>query len=457
MTLLQQQKRAKSDVFRRVYIKRRVVSTGLFETDWQEITDDVKSFGQISYKADPTRTNKLSFSPVTIRLNNNSGRYNPETDRASLWFGFNPLQRTLVKIEFGFVETVKRNQTYFQTEFPNEVKWDVSFWDEAASVWDGSEGAVNFIGIISGDIPLNDNNTMSLKIMPVNQIFRDFPARNLDAYSTTGITASRFVELVRDQQDANGQYIFRPFFDNTTSNWDIQATTENYSNLNTTTAKDIIDKDVWSVIEKLAEAERFISFVSSQGVFKFVGRSATAANQFEFYGKGVFNTEYGQTIKKINFYGKRIQNFYSRIQVRYKEEDTSASFAVKETAVDVANNSTSWLYGAKTLNVENFYMTATAADTLATTMFNDLGQLRNEIEFTTSFIPNLNVLDKVEVYNDNTVFQEDSLWNLNDWNTELTWYDAGGDSLDINGEVFKLIDIKIDLDKLQCSYRGRAE
>lgn len=456
MTLLQQQKSPKSEVFRRAFIKRRLVSTGLFEDDWKEITADIKSYGQIVYKADPTRTNKLAFNPLTLRVNNDSGRYNPNTDRSSLWNGYNPIQRTLVKLEFGFVETTKINNTYYQTEFPFNVNWDNAFWDVSASVWDGQEGTINYIGIISGDLPLNDDNNISLKVMPVSQIFRDFPANNLNDFTSTGMTASRFVEMVRDHQDSNGQYVFRPFLGNTTTNWDIQTTTNNYSNINTQTAKDIIDKDVWSVIEKLAEAERFISFISSQGIFKFVSRSATADTQFKFYGKGVFDTQYGQTIKNISFYGDRIENFYSRIQVRFKEDDTSTSYIIKETAVDVANNSTSWLYGAKALEVENFYPTATAADALATTLFNDLGQIRKEIEFTTSFIPNLNILDKVEVYNDNTIFQEESLWDLNDWNTELTWYDAGGDSLDIDGEVFKLIDVNINLDRLECKFRGRA-
>jgi hypothetical protein len=45
-------------IFRRLYIKRRLATTGLFETNWMEITDDVKNGVRFPNRLTPFNTVK---------------------------------------------------------------------------------------------------------------------------------------------------------------------------------------------------------------------------------------------------------------------------------------------------------------------------------------------------------------------------------------------------------------
>lgn len=465
-SLLNLIKSAKSRVFTRCYIKRRNATTGLFESTWFEITDDVKKFGKITNAIDAQRRSKFTFGNAKIVVENSNGRYNPHNDAASLWFGYLNQQRTLVRIDTGFLYSTKDTNSgiYTNYEFPYAAQWDVAGWDDPQSTWDAEESSTVFIGVISGDIVFSETNDVTFNIKPLVSVFQDYAAKNLTGWTSTGMTASQFIGMVRDQTDGAGSFIFRPFFSDTTTYWDISTTSNIYANLNTATANGVIDKNVFEIIEKLSEAEDYVPYVSKEGIFKFVSRgSGLTATSFEFYGAGSRNSQYGQTIKKVSSYGFRSSKYYSSVQIKFRDENTATSYLTVETTMTVSATNNPWVLGSKTLKIENSYIQTTAtALALATNIFNDSSALKNEIEFDTTFVPHLDLFDRISVTYDPNPFNVDSLWDQRNWaadNTstsdDLTWDAQENDSLLLSGQEFKFISIELDLDNYSTKILAR--
>lgn len=455
-------KRPVANVFRRAKIKRRLASTALFESEWQDISTDVKSYGKVKSEIDSVRLFKFSFSNAKIVMANDEGRYNPATNEASLWYGFLNQQRSLVQIEAGYVRhSLGSSGQWVNNEIPAASKYDVATWDSDIYLWDDSTTAVQFTGIISGDIPLSDKNEVVFNIKPLTSIFQEFPAKNLSGWTSTGLTASQFMTMIRDQTDGAGGYVFRPFFGDTTTQWDISTTTNVYANLNTSTAKGVIDKTVWDVIEKLAEAENFVPYVTKDGMFRFVARASnTTTVAFEFHGAGSFDTEYGQTIKSIQSYAPKLSKYYSDVQVKFVDSDTATSYVTVESTLTVSASSNPWVLGKRMFTVENFFIPNTAtASTIATTIFNDYSSVKNEITFKTSFVPQLDLLDRISITYDPSEVSVNSLWDQNNWadatSNELVWDDSRGDSIKIQGAEFKFLSIETDLDNFENTFIAR--
>jgi hypothetical protein len=461
LTLNGQIKNPRSKVYRRLFIKRRERGTGLYEDDWLEITDDVIKWGTIRKEIDSTRVNQFKFSNLTLVLDNDDGAYNPSSDENSLWFNYSDQQRTLIKITAGFVyENFNAGGYWDRTLLPVSAEFDVASWDSEA-YWDTE--AIVYSGYISGDINLIGNNQINIPVVPLTECFRQFSASRLSGYSTS-LTASDFMTMLRDQQDANGLYIFRPFFGDTTSNWEITPTTVEYSNLNTSTSEDITNKTTWDIIQKLSEAENFVPFVTADGKFKFFERDASTSAAYEFFGAGGFSSEYGRTIKKINWYGKRFSKYYSRVSVKFRDEDTTTSYRIADSQYLVSGDSGPWTLGEKTLQVENVWIpTSTVAETIAESLFEEYSAIRTEIDFTTSFIPHLDVNDRVLITYDQSDISENSLFDVYNWCDSgtasepqgLIWDDSPGDAIKLLGEEFKLISIDLNLDSCECKFIGR--
>lgn len=437
-------KSPKSSVFRRAFIKRRQLSDGLFESTWKEISVDVKSYGSIKQSIDVQRQGKLQFSGATIKMSNIEGRYNPDDNANSLWSGFGDQQRTLFKIEAGF-------QQRFQD---NDNIWRVIELPSTTTV---------FIGIISGNIFTSSKNEVSLPIKPLTQVFRDFPATELnpDVFTTTGMTASKFMEGLRDFTNG-GSFVFRPFFQDTVTNWEITATTNDYTNLNTSSADDLQDKDIWDVVEKLSEAENFATYITPTGKLRFVSKTETSANQFEFHGLGQpGNTEFGHTIKKVFTYGKHLTKFYSRTAVKFKDTISAEGFAATGLAFAINGTNTAWNLGHRTFRITNLWIPDTAtANTVAQGVFADISSQKELLNFSTSFISHLNILDKVEVsYDASDVTSQNSVWDQRNWSSflgsdvdPLFWDADRGDAIVLDGVSFKVLSININLDKFETRF-----
>lgn len=455
-----------SDVFRRAFIKRRDAITGLYESDWLDITSDMIKFGKVRNQVDSVRLYKFTFSNLTFTVNNKEGRFNPETFESSHWYNYLNPQRTLFKIEAGFKKTTLDESTgiYARSELPGQVVWDEAIWDDSGSLWDYDEDSTIFIGIIKGDIPYFDTNEITFNAAPLMSVFQDFPAKNLSFYTSTGMTASRFMEGLRDQQDGFGSYIFRQFFGDTTTNWEIEATTNVYSNLNTSTSNDIYTKSTWDIIEKLSEAENFVPFISNDGKFKFKSRAVNSSSlAFEFYGAGHFNTEYGHTMKNNSSYGKKVSKYHSAVEVKWKNEDTTSSYELVESSYFVSPNSNPYVLGEQKLSIENFFIqSATVANLIATNIYNDYSALKTEVEFSTSFIPQLNLFDRFSISYDSSEQSQNSLWDQNNWadsvtssDNDLVWDNTVSDPVTLDGQEFKFLSLEIDLDNLETKILAR--
>lgn len=449
--LFSQIKSGKKEIFRRAYIKR-MTGSGAYESDWYEITKHIKKWGKISRAVDSSIIGRFKFNSLKLVVNNQEGLFNEETDTNSLWLGYASRQRTLVKLEAGFVDVQKRaDGIWVRDEWQNSI-WGSDYWDNAN--WDDTP--IIFKGIISGNMLLTSSkNEIALNVMPLNEVFRQFPARNLSGL-TGSQTASDIITLIRDQTDVNGAYIFRPFFENTTTGWDIDATTEIYANLNTSGAQDIREITVWEAIERLAQAENHVAYIALDGQFRFKSRAASSTAGFEFHGAGSFNRQYGHTIKKIDEFGPNFNKYYSRVEVKWVDADTLTSFEVVEATLTVSGASSSWVLGIRTFKIENSWIpTADVANTLATAIFNDYSALKREMRLATSFVPYLEVMDIVNVTYDSSGFKPNSNWDQRNWapgSTELIWDDSGGDSLKLTNEEFAILSIDIDLDNLQCNF-----
>jgi hypothetical protein len=381
-----------------------------------------------------------------MTMANDYGRFNPEDDESSLWYGYLSLQRTLCKIECGFThQTLAASGIWINTEYPTSP--------------------TVFVGVIQGDMSVSDANEVALTIKPLTQIFRDFAATNITGLTSTGLTAKQFLTLVRDQTDGSSNFIFRPFFQDTTTYWNITSTGFVYAELNTSGAKSVYDKNLYDVIEKLAEAEALVPYVSRDGTFNFKGRDPnTTTAAFEFFGRGFLDTDYGQTIKKVSKYGKKISNYYSRVEVRWLETNTITAVRVRESTLTVSPNSAAWKYGQRTYKAENLWIaTSTAADTLANTIFSEVSSLKDEIDFTTSLVPHLELLDRVKVSYETTEKATQSRWDVSDWaaddtstSTDLVWAVSSGDAIRFVDKEFKLVSIDIDLENFETKFTGIA-
>jgi hypothetical protein len=429
-------KKPHARVFRRAWIKRRQLSNGLFESSWQEITRDVKRWGSINTDIDVERVGKLTFSGLQLVVSNIDGSYNPDDNEASLWSGYANQQRSLVKIECGFYDQ----------------------WQGSDGVWNNDvvpDDPTVFVGIISGNIDVSDENEVVLSIQPLSQVFRDFPAYLLNStgYTTTGITASRFIQNLRDAT-SGGDYIFRPFFNDTLSYWEITSTSHVYTDLNSASAAGLGQLTVWDAVERLAQAENFVAYISPTGKFRWVPKTVGASSTFSFVGQGYTpNTEYGHTIKRILRYGKKLTNFYSRVAVKFDAANTNTSFVNTALAFAISGSNTAWNLGYRTFSIENDWIpNSAAAASIASAVFAEVSSLKEEINFSTSLVPHLNLLDRVSVTYDATDFTTiNEYWDLGDWDT-LTWDSSRGDAIVLQNQAFKVLSININLDNLECRF-----
>jgi len=443
-SLVGQIKNPRSKVYRRLYIKRREPGTGQYEDAWVELTDDVVKWGTIKKSVDSNKINQFKFSNITLTMDNSSGKYNDYNDENSLWFNYSDQQRTLVKIEAGFLYETKTNGIWSVTEYPSEN--------------------IVYNGFISGDINIKGNNEIAIPVVPLTECFRQFSARRLTGWNSS-LTASDFVEMLRDQQDGDGDYIFRPFFGDTSTGFDIQSTTVQYTNLNTSTAQDIIEATVWNVLEKLAEAENYVPYATREGTFRFVPRTLDTATVYHFIGVGGFSSYYGHTIKNVSWFGKRFNKYYSRVTVKWVDADTASSYEVAESDFRVRSDSSPWTLGERTISIENFWIpTATVAENIADSLFLEFSAIRREIEFSTSFIPHLDIFDRVLITYDPTLPTQNGVWDVYNWEDSTTaaqhddamiWDSSPGDGLKLNSEEFRLISIDMNLDTLECKFIGR--
>jgi hypothetical protein len=145
--------------------------------------------------------------------------------------------------------------------------------------------------------------------------------------------------------------------------------------------------------------------------------------------------------------------------------DTATSYEVEESNYLVSGSSAPWTLCERSLNIENTWIpTSSAAEIIASDLFQEFSAIKNEIEFTTSFVPQLDIFDRVLVTYDPVQPSENALWDLYNWADsatgsstpdDLIWDASPGDALKMYQKEFKLISIDVNLDTSECKFIGR--
>lgn len=422
MTTTQQMiKRSGATVYRRAFLKRRTVAaSGAYETDWQDITADVKKWGTIKFEMEEERLNRFKLSGTSLTVKNDDGKYNPNDDSDSFWNTFLSSYKTRMKIEAGFI-------------------------DEA-----GVEVPVNnvmFEGVITDDIDLTNDNDANLRAQSLMAAFKDVTASRVTGL-TGAQTASEIVVFFRDLEDSNNVKIFENFI--SAGAWNIASTSNIYNDL--ASSSDLDDKNVYEVLVQLAEAENLAVWVDPDGTFNFDSKVVnTTTVQWKFQGPTVTDKAYGTTIKSIESFKDAISKVFTRIRVRIDEADGSASFRTIQESWNVGDSSTSWQYGERTFEFENTWLNTVTADTVIANMQTSLSVVKREVRIRTKFMPQLKLLDLVTVdYVNATALENDTIWGNFLWGKKL-WRGVSGPRFKIQGD-YQVRGIQHNIDNFETQF-----
>lgn len=432
MTTVQQiTKKSTAKVFRKAFIKRRLTgAAGGYESDWFEITDKVKRWGTIKTDVDFTKNNALRISSFRLTVRNDDGSFNLADRTASLWNGFLTFYKTKIKIESGYLDSTG-------SIVPTTT----------------ADNTANYVGVLTDDIELRHGNEVTFNIRPLTTVFQDVNAGMLTGL-TGSQTASDILVQIRDLVDSNSISVFGDFI--TTTSWNIETTTNIYTELNTSTVAQ--NFSMWSLMEKLAESENKVIYIEPNGNIRFRSTTAnTTAVAWLFSGISQVDKTYGHTIKKINNFSIATSKIYTRIQVQIDPNDTTTSYVSQAESWTVGDNSNSWKYGERTFKVENFWLNTATAQTIATTLQTELSTPKKEIDISTKFIPALGLYDLVEVnYVSSNISTSTSLWGNFLWGKSKWDVSDFGDVFEVTG-CYKVVGYSHNIDNFDTNFFLRED
>ena len=96
-------------------------------------------------------------------------------------------------------------------------------------------------------------------------------------------------------------------------------------------------------------------------------------------------------------------------------------------------------------------MDSVTAANAASDLYSLFHQPVMELKINTKFIPQLEVLDRVAVYHRSWTPVGATLWNRFSWN-EANWAKDTGENFDFDGENYKVISRKVNLDKFENNF-----
>lgn len=399
-------------IVRRAYIKRRLATTGLYETSWFEITDFVRQWGKTNISVDDLRLFRFTHSGLDLVVDNSTGAFNHELDSASLWLGYLTRYRTLVKIEAGYVDDT-------DAELPTDLSQGVFIMDDEVVVRGNSYDVV-------------------LKCKSLQSTLAEVRITEVPSIGATG-TASDLVGRIRDHTDGAGTPIFRQFI--TSTAWTIQATTNQY---NFATSTSLENLSCWDFMNKLAEVEGYLLFINRTGGLEFRDRNErTSTSQFTFNGHGFRE----MNIVNVGEFKEAFNKYFNYFRYKWTEADTLTSYVTAGTNTVVDPSNTSWKFGVRRYEFENtFAPTSTVAQTVVNNLFTLFQTVKKEIKMTSLFVPQLEISDKVTInYNSDSLVAEGLIWDAGNWDDEV-WYDSA--AISINNANYKIISKQHDLDKM---------
>jgi hypothetical protein len=408
--------KSSANIFRRAYVKRRSADTGLYESDWQDITAYVKKWGSISAAVDDVKLNEFTYSGISLLVSNDEAKFNREDDEQSLWNGYLTRYKSLIKIEAGYTADDG-------TEYPTV----------------STQG----IFIITNEIALRGNtNDVQLRGKSLISVFDEVRASDIASITGT-MTASEVVTSIRDYTDGSGNYIFQQFI--SAGAWTIQTTTNNYVFNDTSALQDL---SCWGLMSKLSESEGNILMINRTGGFEFRNRDPrTTASSFDIRGLGYRNMH----IKSIPSFKEALNKTYNYFRVKFDEADTTTSFVVAGTTTSVDASNPSWKYGQRTYEMTNIFMDSVTADAVASNLYSLFATPKNEVSIDTKFVPHLEILDRLALYHRSYSIMGATLWDRFNWD-EANWASQAGENFDFDGENYKVLSRKINLDNLTNNF-----
>lgn len=417
--------------FRKLEIKRRQLSDGLYESTWQNITPYVVKWGTLQTSLDDNRLNSFVHTGVQFTVKNDHGEFNPEYEGQSIFYGYLTRYRTLVRVTAGYTDGAGN-------QFPTD--------------------AVQGIFIMDSDIDINaSRKEVRIPCKSIISPFEETRASEI-AGITSSLTASDVIGKIRDATDGSGNFLFRNFI--TSTSWDIQTTTTIMTGLGSTTA--IAELSVWEFMNKLAEVEGFVVYATKSGGIVFANRSPNSDEpSFSLYGAGFRRPN----IIKMGAYKEATNKLYTHIRFKFSEADTETSVITAGTATTVDPRSLEWKYGRKAYEMENLFFSDTGtAQAVATKLRNLFSNLKSELELDMLFAPNLELLDFVDVsHREGSVT---SIYNWDDyfWAADTTtsdpanvlfWASETSSAIDFFKKNFKIIKRSHNLDTFVTTLKLR--
>lgn len=423
--------KASHDIFRRAAIKRRNTSDGKYESSWSDITPFIKSWGTFQSGIDDIRLNRFRHSGLTLKVRNDTGAFNPETDANSLWFGTLTRYKTLVRIQAGYKDED-------DAELPTETTLGIY--------------------VMSEEIPRSaKSNDVVISCKSLVSVFDEVLADEIPGLGATQ-TASDIITKIRDHTDGSSNFIFREFI--TSTAWTIQTTTTNYNLATTTSGLEGIT--VWELMSRLAECEGFVLLINRTGGFEFRNRDPrTSTAAIEFRGQGFVNPN----IISFNESKDAFDKYFNRFRLKWAEPDTSTSYVEAGSGTSVDPSSTAWKFGNRTYQFENlFFLTSTAAQTVVNNLKTTFEDVEEEVNITAKFIPHIEVLDRVSLSYRSYSLEGLTLWDTEDWASDtasapddgMNWASEEGENFDYNDKQFKVLSKNTNLDNMTTVFTLRA-
>ncbi len=420
-------KRSCHTAFRRFQMKRRSTD-GEYETDWQTIEESrIMKYGTTQWKIDDVKLNFFDQSGLTVDMDNSDGFFSSEEYAASFWSGYLSQYRTLCRVQAGYLVG---DDEATQQEVPSQT--------------------TIFTGIMTEDPIETRDMKVSFKFNALTSVMDEVQASLLNLNVRPTSTAEHTVKAIRDFTDANSVAVFQKFI--TSGAWNIQSTSVGYPSLNTSTS--VEDETCLSLMKKLADAERYIFFVSGDGSLHFRDRTPlTSTVAYTFFGGSRALEGQAHTLIRVNSYVPARSKVYNRIRIKFNDANTTTSYYTKQEDWTWGDNSSSFVFGVKTLSLENLWLNTAGAMALGDALYSEYRELKREINFDAKFMPNLTLLDRITVNFSN--YNEDvNLWGSVAWDKSI-WSPFSAHHLEIRNKTFSIINLSHNIDKFMTSIKAR--
>lgn len=411
----------KLHVFRRMFMKRRI--SGNYEAIWQTIPSKyIINYGSVGFSIDDIKVNFYQYDGLSFKVRNEDGYFSDISETKSFFYGAETRYRTLLKIESGYLDSAS-------TEYPTST--------------------IMYIGLLNEDLIQNQQAVINFSTKHLSSIFQEVPAENVGGLGST-MTASQILTKIMNHTDGASNIIFQKYI--SAGGWNI-ATTTNYYNMATSTS--LQGLTCWELMQKLAEAENMVLYISRDGDFYFQAKEPlTTTAIYHFKGLGDKDNTYGTNIKETISLDYGLRKVYNRVRIKFDESDTLTSYYVYKENWTWGDSSSSYLYGVKTYEYNNEWINGSAtAQTIASAIYNEYKYPKLEVKIQSKFVPHLNLNDRVSLNYKARTIEGDYLWDYAIWDN-FYWQEASGYNININQD-FRIIKIKHNIDNFSSELELR--